>query len=393
MSAPFTIMCFSWNADGLRLCETMSQNKGDAERKGFKAFISRKKPCLASDFFEEIRININDRHPSLVVMTTQDEDTKDTYFHSDLLPVSMSEIGYSLLKRDKLDKIGEMASGIVPRRVITGTPSGSALRMSIYADYNIIQGLKSEEKILDNFFGNNGQAETTCDQGDRISGAIVSYVWHENYGKFAFIAAHLPSGITSLKIGNNLSYESYRSASKSSNILCLLKIYNQFISSLPMESRPDHIFLLGDLNYEIVIPNKTHLEIISELSANISAAKLKELQKYDELKKAMEEVPLLGFKEGVSSEGPLFVPTWKLARGRPDTCSPGNGATKIDTTCFAGSSETIRGIGWHDRILYKEMMTSNYIAHCTGYNRIDVKNMHQSTHAGVTSFFEMLPVS
>jgi hypothetical protein len=389
MTSPFTIMCFSWNAGGLKLCETMSQSKADDSRTGFKAFISMKRPCLAPDFFEEIRNTIDLRRPSLVVMTTQDEDSKDTYFHSDLLPTLMPEIGYSLLKRDKLNKVGEVASGLIPQRVKTGIPSGSALRISIYANYTVIQGLRVEEKILTKFFSNNGQVETTCDQGDRISGAIASYVWHEDYGKFAFIATHLPSGASTLKIGNDLDYASYRAASKSSNTLCLLKIYNQFVSSLPIESRPDHIFLLGDLNYDIVIPGKNHAEILSALSANITVAKLKDLQQYDELKKSLDEVPLVGFKEGVSSEGPLFVPTWRLARGRPDSCNLGKEITRMDVSCFGGSNDPLGGIGWHDRILYKELMTSNYMAHCTDYNRIDVRNMHASTHAGVTAFFEM----
>lgn len=392
MAAPFTIMCFSWNASGLRLCETMSQTKADDARKGFRAFVTRKQPCLAPDFFEEIRSTINLRQPSLVVMTTQDESNSDTYFHSDLLPGSMAEIGYSLLKRDKLSGVGEAASGVVPQRVPTGKPSGSALRISIYAKNDVIGSLRAEERLLSRFFGNDGQVESTCTQGDRVSGGIAAYVWHESYGKFAFIATHLPSGVSSLKVGKDLDYASYRVASRSANSLCLLKLYNQFVASLPPESRPDHVFLLGDLNYDVVVPGKKNIEVISELAANISPAKLKDLQKYDELKKAMEEVPLTGFKEGVSAEGPLFMPTWRLARGRADSCVPENNTTRIESSCFGDPNEALGGLGWHDRILYKEMMTSTSMAHCTDYNRIDVKNMHASTHAGVIGFFEMRSV-
>jgi len=383
-------MCFTWNAAGLRLCETMSQDKADLDREGFKAFITRKQECVAPDFFEDIRSMINIRKPSIVVMTTQDEDVKYTYFHSELLPSSMPEIGYALLKRDKLKNVGEAASGVVPQKLATGKPSGSALRMSIYANYNIIRELRSEERYINKLFSKKSHA--TCDQGDRKSGAIVSYVWHEKYGKFAFIAVDLPSGITSLKVGKDLDYNSYRAASKSSNNLCLLKIYNQFVSSLSSESRPDHIFLLGDMNYDIVVPGKKNIELTLELSANITAAKLKDLQRYDELRRSMEDVPLRGFKEGVSSEGPLFMPTWRLARGRPDSCSPRRDATKIDNICFGQPNDALGGVGWHDRILYKEMMTSNYMSHCIDYNRLDVRNMHESTHAGVTAFFEMRSV-
>jgi hypothetical protein len=390
MTTPFSIMCFSWNASGLRLCETMSQSKADSARKGFKAFITMKQPCLAPDFFEEIRGVINTRRPGLVVMTTQDEDSSDTYFHAELLPSSMPEIGYSLLKRDKFNGIGEVAAGVPQVRVPTGTPSGSALRISIYARSELMPGLKLEEKLIARFFGNDGQVEASC--GNRAAGAICAYVWHETYGKFAFIAVHLPSGVESLKVGKGLDYASYRVATRSANTLCLISLMNKFVNSLPTESRPDHIFLLGDFNYDIVFPGKKNIEIISELAANISAAKLKDLQKYDELKKAMEDVPLDGFKEGVSAEGALFMPTWRLARGRPDSCVPSKDTTKLDSSCFGEPNEALGGLGWHDRILYKEMMTSNYMAHCTDYNRIDIKNMHASSPTGVTAFFEMRPV-
>ena len=387
--SPLTIMCFSWNAAGLRLCETMSQNKADNSRKGFRAFVTKKQPCLAPDFFEEIRSTINLRQPSLVVMTTQDEANSDTYFHSDLLPGSMPEIGYSLLKRDKLEGVGEVSSGAPSIRIPTGNPKSNAIRISIYARYDVIGSFRSEEKILSRFFGNDGQVNSTCEQLDRVSGAIATYVWHETYGKFAFIATHLPSGMTSLKVGNGLDYASYRVATRASNSLCLLKLYNQLVSSLPAESRPDHIFLLGDLNFDIVIPGKKNIEVISELASNVTASKLRDLQRYDELKKSIDDVPLMGFKEGVAGEGPLFMPTWRLARGRPDSCAPSRDITRIDTSCFSEPNEALGGLGWHDRVLYKEMMTSNYIAHCTDYNRIDVRNMHASTHAGVTAFFEM----
>ena len=382
-------MCFSWNASGLRLCETMSQSKADDARKGFRAFVTRKQPCISPDFFEGIRDIIRNRRPSLVVMVTEDEDKSDTYFHSDLLPSAMPEIGYGLLKRDKLEGVGEVASKAIQVKVPTGRPSGSALRMSIYARNEVLPSLRAEEKLIKKFFGNNGQVGSTCRQGDRVSGAIAAYVWHETYGKFVFIATNLPAGADALKVGKGLDYLSYRAASKSANSLCLITLLNKFVDGLAQETKPDHVFLLGDMNYDIVVPNKKNVEVISELAANISASKLKELQISDELRVAMNELPLSGFKEGVSNEGPLFMPTWRLARGRPASCSPGADTTKVDITCFGSPDQALGGIGWHDRILYKENMTSHYVAHCIDYNRMDIKNMSASTHAGVTAFFEL----
>jgi len=392
MAASFTIMCFSWNASGLRLCETMSQTKADVARTGIKAFITMKKKCLAPDFFEDIRETIRNKRPSLVIMTTEDEDSSGSYFHSDLLVQSMPEIGYTLVKKDKLNNIGETASGVTPTKVVSGTPSGSALRVSIYATNEVFPGIISEEKVLQGFFNNDGQKEMVYQQGDRVSGAIASYIWHETYGKFAFISTHLPAGVNSFKVGKDLDYRSYRAVSRAANNLCLISVMNQLVDSLPMEAKPDHIFLIGDLNYDIFIPNKKNIDIVTELAANISPAKIRDLQKYDELKKALDDVPLNGFKEGVSGEGPLFLPNWRLAKGRGKECVPEKNATKISTSCFGEPNDAVGGLGWHDRILYKEMMTSNFISHCIDYNRIDIKNMHASSHAGVVAFFEIRSV-
>lgn len=386
---PFSIMCFSWNASGLRLCETMSQDVARGARRGFRAALAMKKDCVASDFFEDIRGIIRQTQPGLVIMTTEDEDKNRTYFHSNLLPSQMPEIGYTFLKRDKLDNVGEISPAERRDNIASGKPSGSALRMSIYVRNNIAQGFISKEKVIKQFFRNDGQVTALCKQGNRIAGAIAAYVWHEIYGKFCFIAANLPSGGDALKLDKNLDYETYRAATKSANNLCLISLLNKFTNEVPDNLRPDHLFLMGDLNYDIVVPNKDPSNVIAEIANNLSATKLRELQHYDELSIALKEIPLRGFKEGVSGEGPLFMPTWNLTRKRPIACVPSDSTNKVDKSCFNDKY----GIGWHDRILYKEEMTSNYMAHCTLYNRIDIGNMRESTHAGVIGLYEMRVVS
>lgn len=389
---PFSIMCFSWNAAGLRLCETMSQTKANDARQGFRAFITMKQPCVAPDFFEEIRAIIYARLPTMVVMATEDEDSSGTYFHSDLLPKSMPEIGYSQLKRDKLEGVGE--TSLLPdiNRIKSGKPSGSALRMSIYVRSEIISEFQYEEKRLSKLFGDQGQTEVICNQGDRTSGAIGAHVWHEVYGKFLFIGTHLAPISDGLRVGGPIDFPTYRTATRASNTLCLISIFTRLIGALPEEYKPDHIILLGDLNYDIVIPGKDNDQVISQIAGNITASAMREYQKYDELKKALDDAPLYGFKEGAAGEGPLFPPSWKLARNRPDSCVPTTDTKKLSVNCFGKTSEAFSGVGWHDRILYKENMTSDYMLHCTDYNRLDIKNMHASTHAGVTAFFEVKPI-
>ena len=70
MTDKFSIMIFSWNTSGLRLCETTNQDKANSARQGFKAFVTMKKPCVAPDFFEDIRTIISQEKNNLVVMST-----------------------------------------------------------------------------------------------------------------------------------------------------------------------------------------------------------------------------------------------------------------------------------------------------------------------------------
>lgn len=338
-----TIMCFVWNADGLRLCETMSQSRANQSRTGLRSFISRRPPCIAPDFFEEIRSIIYNLQPSLVVMVTEDEAQNGTYFHSDLLPNVLPELNYFLLNRD----------------TFTSTPN--TVRISIYAQENVAPTLTAKNNV------------STCQD----SAAVATYVTHPTYGKFAFVALNLSGNHQA--IGMDDDYQARRTATQAANLLCLLKIYNELITP----EQPDHIFLLGDFGYDIVIPERTPDAIITSITSDITAARLKDLQRFDDLRNAMKYYPLLGFKEGISGEGPIFLPTWKLARNRSSQCVPRSTTPRINRDCFDDS------FGWHNRILYKEMLTSPYMTHCFDYNRIDIKNMHESNHAGVLAFFEI----
>ena len=75
----------------------------------------------------------------------------------------------------------------------SGPPTGSALRISIYTLNNEVKNFKTEQTKAPNIFKkNNGQIELVC--GEAKSGAIASYLWHNYYGKFAFIAVKLTTG-------------------------------------------------------------------------------------------------------------------------------------------------------------------------------------------------------
>lgn len=388
MSSEFTIMCFSWNASGLRICEMMSQKEADKLRSGLKGRMLMKKPCIAPDFFSNISELLRLKSPSLVAICTEDEDKKDTYFHSDFLPFNMAELGYTKLKREKLDGSGQIASGGKFKNVPTGDPSGGSLRLSIYAKDTVAEVLILQEAEIKQFFANQGQLKGNCKQGDKVSGAIVSYVWHPVFGKFAFIGVNIADGVTGLKISENLSSKSAREAKLSANKLCLISIIHKFVEDdkNKSEAKPNHVFLMGDLNYDLVLEDKKGFDLLKDISADISVSKIKGLHQYDELKQALSSPPLEGFKEGVSGDGPLFMPNWRLKRNRPLSCVPSETTTAISPNCY--DNDNI-GIGWHDRILYKEYIESPHIIHCLAYNILAVGNINASDHAAVIGLYEV----
>lgn len=412
----FTIMCFSWNAAGLRLCSSLATPK--------KGLFSRGPSCVTPNFFQEINRLITDKKPSLVVMSTQDEDVSNTYFHAEFLAKEMPPLGYQLLQRDKLDGIGETASGnpFEPKDIPSGKPSGSALRMSIYANNSVFAGLQIQEKKITDFFSSKKIPRTfKCAQNNNVAGAIVAYVTQPIYQKiigpdgkpvpvkdtsgnqvtrrFAFINAHFPAGAAGAELIRQQAtpgaFEHYRQGVIAKNNFCLHELQTKFLQSIPDPNmKPQHIFLMGDLGYDIKIdgggadPSK-----IIEWTKGLDAGKIKQLQTWDDLNLVKTSGVLNGFHEGVDNNGPYFAPTWRMKRGRSVACTDGNigsGSTAGDlSTCFAPGKE-LAGFGWHDRILYRDMDTQAVAkTHCLTYNRMDVLNMHDSTHAGVLATFEM----
>lgn len=368
------IACFAWNAAGLRICETTSSNEAIRARGGLRGIF--KKACVPADFIDPIRSYITESKPDVAILTTEDEDSSDTYFHAEIIPQIMSGLGFALFKRDKLDGVGEEASNNTPDSVITGPPGGSALRMSIYISDKEVDNFVVERKAVTNFFSRKAQKEIICKQGDRVSGAIATYMRHNVYGKICAIALHLPSAGNALGIVNNIrNYESYRAAITAANRLCMINIVNEAVETLPIDMRPDHIILMGDFNSDVVIQNTFPAQMRPIIDEAVGGKSYKGLLEYDELRQVMA-APLDGFLEGVNNAGPRFPPNYKLVRGRYSECS--------ESSCYDNI------FGWHDRILYKTTINAQgSTLECVDYRRIDSGNMKESDHAGVLGLYEI----
>ena len=369
MSSNFDILCFSWNAGGLRLCETTLQSEADKPQTGFGAFFSPKEKCLASNFITDIEDIITQRNPSIVVIVTEEEAADYSFFHARALPSSLSKIKYSLVQREQNYQISKHKL----EHIVTGTPYDTALRMSIYARNDAIGDLTIHEMDSD---------EITIFA--RRSGALCAYIEHPIYGNFAFVAVALGAGNNP-----NLNNHTFRSMVKSINNLSLISIMKKFILDIDPSYPLHHIFMMGDFNYSTIAPNEGNsYDLIDYLttSSDSNINKLSTLRNYDELTLALNDsinTPILsGFIEGVDGNGPLFMPSWKLRRERNKSCE------EDLQSCFNYYEPDEQDFGWHDRILYKNLQPDHTIT-CIEYNSIDVKSMHRSDHASIIGLFSI----
>lgn len=389
-------MAFTWNADGVRICRTLAQTVEEERRQEtVRGVTTHRYTCATPDFFRDFINQVEQVKPHLVVVATQGEPSDGTYLHSDFLPARMPEHGYRLLNRGKLDKVGLGSSGLV----VNGMKVDTSDRLSVYVAEAEAANFRAQDAILDSLFGKNHTLSFSCHSAvSRAAGAIAVYVNHPVFGRFCFISLDLPESSDILSVrGGQLDYDSYRTAIRAANVLCLINMQNHFYFALPEGERAEHIVVLGDFNYEIRIPGKTAEEVAGELASKPTNDFLRQvIEKYDEFTAARRDGSFTAYKEGPSNDGPLFPPTYWLHRDRSLECQrgaigvTGEGSSsgegrKLTAGCYEVESHHFPA--WRERIIYKDMGNTNFVTHCTYYQSIDTGNMKGSRHAGVVGIF------
>lgn len=357
------ILTFSWNADGLRICETTDQTHANKEREGFLAKLFNKSTCLAPDFFADIGSRIEENQPMIVVFTTQEEAENETYFHADFLPAKMRELQYTQYYREKLKKVGthvllKKTSQAYP----TGKPGKTALRMSIYVRDDLFDQFERKRSRISRVF----PMENLYDE-DARAGALACTLWHEDVGTIAIVAAQYPEPHLSVSLEEKEKYEKSRVSAVKRRDHFVGRILENFYGtySRERETIPDYFFLLGDLGYNINSKGRT-----SHLLGNMNEMKLK-----DELKRDEFYPPLF---EGKNNEGPSFAPTWALKTNRKVDCGS-------DPKCYTGIV-----VGWRDRVLYRSELTSDYDLVCKHYEKLTSATISRSRHNAVMAIYELL---
>ncbi len=378
-SSSLKIMVFSWNADGLRICETMNAQKAQNDRRGF---FKRhyKKPCITPDFFADIRDVLQQQSPDVVIMSTEQEADKDTYFHSHFLPQYMGEIipepniTYTLLLRDVQPY---NVSLDIKNTIATGPPDGVSLRMSIYIKDSMVGQFSVDRSPTFGSLIKNSEQKFQHLFLSKSIGVIMMVINHHIYGSLTFICTHISSLADAGDRPDHYVYNdvhSHRTESMMLNNIFLSRLLDDVTKS---STGTNHIFLLGDFDFNIITSNSA----IKNTIEHTNKETLQNLLQYDELTICKKFYPLRQYNEGVNNEGPMFIPDWKLSKNRPPSCNK-----SADIKCFDINQSD--NFGWHSRILYRDIGV-HYITRCTSYNRIDVGNMKFSAHAGVFGIYRL----
>jgi hypothetical protein len=314
----YRIMVFSWNTESVRLAETLDQSEAQYHRTSYSDSIPGltrwQYTCHKADFYPQFTQLITDKAPDLVVIGFQEDRHPGSYFHSHLLPTEMPKIGYGLVKRTKLMGVGVTTY----KGMLRGDAFTRGIRVSVYAKVALIPIIEREEFNMRVAMGNHGQCEYVCSSMlTRGKGATASYIMLPGFGRLAFICCHLPFNAQSLILERIHQNRMLRQNELNESNIC----FNNIIENLVLfkDPIPTHVIYFGDFNYRLA-DLRSAADIARDFIAHAEdiAFIKQQYQKFDELHEQMQRKNIYEFNEGIGNEGPLFIPTCKMIKGRAD---------------------------------------------------------------------------
>lgn len=408
----YKIIVFTWNTESVGLCETMDYNIAEYNRTSYSNYIpgltTWKYDCNIPDFYPKFVEFIIKNNPDLIVIGFQEDRYPGSYFHSHLLTDEMPKIGYDLVKRTKLMGVGVTSY----KGMLNGDLFERGIRVSIYAKKILAHRIEKEEKEMRAVVGNDGQGEYLCSSFMiRGKGATSSYIILPGIGRLAFICCHLPFNARSLITERIYKNKMIRQTEINHSNVC----FNNIIENLVIfkDPQPTYVIYFGDFNYRIADPRPAS-EVAKDFCNKYNDPQFIHdiYVNYDELYTQMKRGNIYDFSEGINNQGPSFIPTCKMIKGRTpgilnisdnsDTdessddeiqysiCDDNKSENCIDENYWNTGHYDQRVPSWCDRILYKKFGNDGPNIFCTYYNRFDVGTvMAKSDHAGVISVFEL----
>lgn len=421
MTEATKIMCFSWNTESIRLCESLSQKVVDYNRSvpnqnskmneeswyrtGYNMLASYSPSipgyswldCQIPDVFLGMREMITSNSPDIVAIGFQEDAYPGSYFHSHLLKEEMLKMRYTLVKRTKL-----LGAGITTyKAALDKDIKLRGLRTSIYAKFEVADGIKANDEDLINIFGND-QDEYLCSSTvSRGKGATASYLNIKGKeGVIAIINAHLPFNAKSLISSRESNNKMLRQNALNSSNICFNNIIEKLVLDKNNNSNAEkisHVIYMGDLNYRIWGGDKNASEISQMFIDNPDNKEslVRYYREGDELLQQMNKENIYKFDEGVSNQGPIFLPTCKMIKGRDESCQFNEDTevlAAVGKDCWNLGKHNQRIPSWCDRILYQKFNANvGSSMHCTMYDRFDKGDVIKgSDHAGVVALFNLI---
>lgn len=344
------ILMFTWNASGLRICETSNQRVADNKRKGI-LFKKHAGPCKAPDFSKtHIEPVIVEKQPLIVAISTQEEASDETYYHSDYLPRKMKGFGYVQYYREKLEKVGFFAMPDHKQarsEVVTGDPGKTALRLSVYVHQSFYENFKFHRDDIEDLF-----PATQIYDSRMKNGALACYLGHPQTGIFCIVAAHFPDDYLAAPL-DVTKYHRTRARKLRQRHDFLNKISEEFFFNVEGEQRA----LLNEYN----LPPVNYFFVMGDFGFNSTPRNGQNLSS-DELHSNELDPPM---EEGVS--GFNIDPTWPSRGGR------------VNGTIY----------GDRDRVLYYD---DRGTLECHKYETITTGSIRDSYHTGRLSYFTFSPI-
>ena len=189
-------------------------------------------------------------------------------------------------------------------------------------------------------------------------------------GSICFLNMHLPFS------SRSIIKTAEEPDSRCPSLLWQAKCLNELYTTVQRQLQPDHIVVLGDLNFRVQIRHENGASEVSQRLFNEEGYIDELLRESDELRLLMgyandnKEFLLPLLKEGVANTGPKFIPTCKLKKDR----------TTVGPAIFKCGKHDQRCPSWCDRILFN---STDDIMSCLEYDRLDIADMNKSDHAAV----------
>lgn len=339
---PVTILALTFNTESIKLCGS---------------FVRTHK-CLPADFWPEFSKIITTVRPTIIAIGFQEDVKPGSFFHSNLLPTEMQQLGYDLFSRENMMGFGKTTfTGIKNNDVFA-----RGLRLSVYT-----------RSDASSYFRQDYPNQIYASGVFRNKGAICIYITLPGESRLAIINTHFPFDAESVANSVQQQNYSYRLAGVEAQNNFFNEFYRRLVQTSP--ANPDYVIVMGDLNYRM-IPFRNW----SARETGESILENPELHRsYDELTLSIRNQQVPEMMEGVGNIGPTFAPTCKMKKNRD------NSDDRVYLEEYNIGKYDARVPSYCDRILYKSYTKTRLV--CLYYDRFDYGIMNQSDHAGVYGIF------